>query len=64
MKKKYLAVHFTKRSFGQFVDGKVVGLMPQYYQLVGATSQVSILFLNKIKMSKQHKFILSTISYV
>ena len=52
MKKQYLAVHFTKRSFGQFVDRKVMGLMPQYYQLVGATSQVSIFFLNKIKMSK------------
>ena len=58
MKKTYLAVHFTKGCSYQFVDKKVVGLMPKYYPLAGDTSQVSIFSLRKIKMSKQHRFIL------
>ena len=43
--KKQLAVHFTTGCFCQFVDRKVVGLMPKYYLLTGDTSQVSIFFL-------------------
>ena len=42
--KKYLAVHFTKGFFCQFVDRKVVGLMPKYYLLPEDTSQGSIFF--------------------
>ena len=43
--KTYLAVYFTKGCFCQFVDRKVVGLMPKYYLLAGDASQVSIFFL-------------------
>ena len=42
-----------------FVDGKFMDLMPKYYLLAGDASQFSILFfLHKIKMSKQHRFII------
>ena len=44
--------------FCQFVDRKVMGLMPKYYLLAGDTSQFSIFPLHKIKISKQHRFIL------
>ena len=45
--------------FCQFVDRNVVGLMPKYYLLAGDTSQIFIFFsLHKIKISKQHRFIL------
>ena len=47
--KTYLAVHFTKGCFCQFVDRKFVGLMPKYYLLVGDTSQVSIFSLTQDK---------------
>ena len=40
LKKIYIAVHFTKSSFCQFVNRKVVGLMPKYYLLAGDASQV------------------------
>ena len=44
--KTYLAVHFIKDFFFcQFVDRKVVDLMPKYYLLAADTSQVSIFFL-------------------
>ena len=56
--KTYLAVHFTKGCFWQFVDRKVVGLMQKYYLLAGDINQVSIFSLRKIKMNKQHRFIL------
>ena len=49
MKKTYLAVHFTKGCFCQFIDIKVVGLMPKYYLLAGDTSQVYIFFLTEDK---------------
>ena len=48
----------------QFVDRKVLSLMPKYYLLAGDTSQISIFSLQKIKISKQHRFILYTISYI
>ena len=58
MKKAYLAVHYTKGYFFcQFVDKKVVGLMPKYDLLAGDKSQLSIFFLHKRKMSKKHRFI-------
>ena len=44
--KKHLAVLFTKECFFcQFVDIKVMGLVPKYYLLATDTSQVSIFFL-------------------
>ena len=43
--KTYLAVRFTKRYSCQFIDRKVVGLMPKYYLLPRDASQVSIFFL-------------------
>ena len=43
--KIYLAVHFNKGFFFQFVvDTKVMGLVPKYYLLTGDTRQVSISF--------------------
>ena len=46
--------------FCQFVDRKVVGLLPKYFLIAGYTNQVSVYFFSfhKIKMGKQHKFIL------
>ena len=38
--KTYLAVHFIKECFCQFVDRKIVDLMPKYYLVDGDTSQV------------------------
>ena len=49
MKNTYLALHFTKGSFYQFIYRKVVGLIPKYYLLTGDTSQVTISFLTKDK---------------
>ena len=45
MKKAYLAIHFIKGCFCQFLDIKVLSLMPKYYLLAGETSQGSIFFL-------------------
>ena len=56
--KTYLTVHFTKAKgclFCQVIDRKVTGLGSNYYLLAGDTSQVSIFFLHKIKMNKQHR---------
>ena len=66
MKKTNLAVHFTKFFFFcQTADIKVAGFMPVYYLLARDTSQVSFFFfLHKIEISKQHRFILYTISYI
>ena len=64
-KKTYLAVILQNDVlFCQFVDRKVLSLMPKYYLLLGETSQISIFSLQKIKISKQHRFILHTISYI
>ena len=49
--KKHLGVNFAKEC------QKLIKLMPRLYLLTGGTSQVSILSLHKIKMSKQHKYI-------
>ena len=45
--KTYLAVHFTKgwSFFSQFVEKKIVYLMPKYYLPAGDTSKVSSFFL-------------------
>ena len=51
--KTFLAVHFPKGC--QFVDSKVLDLVPKYYLLAGDTSQVFIFSSHKIKMSKQHR---------
>ena len=42
MEKTYLAVHFTKECFCQFVDRKVVGVVPKNCLLARVTRQVSI----------------------
>ena len=58
-KKTYLAFAFTKRClFWQFIEGKVMVLVSMYYLLAGDTSAVSNVSLHKIKVSKQHRFIL------
>ena len=56
--KKHIKQFISSKAVFVSLDQKVVGLMPKYYLLAGDTSQVSIFFLNKIKMSKQHRFIL------
>ena len=57
--KTYVAVHFTKRCFlSEFANRKDMGLLSKYKLLAGDTSQVSIFSMPKIKMSKQHRFIL------
>ena len=38
-----------KRCFGHFVDRKVVGLVPKYYQFAGDASQVSNFLLTEDK---------------
>ena len=58
-KNRYLAVHFTKGCFFcQFVDRKVVGLVPKYFLLAGDTSQVSTFSLLKLNISKSRRFTL------
>ena len=57
--KTFVAVHFTKRYFlSELTNRKVMGLVWRYNLLAGDTSQVSIFSMHKIKMSKQHRFIL------
>ena len=53
-------LHFflPKVVFVSLLIKKVVVFMPKYYLLAGDTSQVFIFSLHKIKMSKQHSFIL------
>ena len=57
LRKKYIQ-QFTlpKVFFCKFVDRIFAGLMPKYYLLAGDSSQVSIFFLHKIKISKQDRF--------
>ena len=55
-KKNIFSSPFYQRVFFcQFVDTKVVGLLPKYYLLAADTSQDSIFSLHQIKMSKQHR---------
>ena len=57
--KKYLAVDSSKGCFCQFVDRNIVSSKLKYYLLAGDTTQVSIFFsLQKIKMSKQQRFMI------
>ena len=61
MKKHIYQFILPKGVLCQFVDRKVVSLIPKYYLLAGDTSQVSVFFfLQKIHkyMSKQCRFIL------
>ena len=61
MKKHIYQFILPKGVLCQFVDRKVVTLIPKYYLLAGDTSQVSVFFfLQKIHkyMSKQCRFIL------
>ena len=57
-KKKFSSSFYQRVLFCQFVDRKVVGLMPKYYLLAGDTSQVFFFFLHNIKISEQHRVIL------
>ena len=51
--KKHLEIHFTKGYFFcQFIDRKVVGLMPKYYLLAGDENQVSFFFNPYIRWYK------------
>ena len=58
-KKNIFSSSFYQRVlFCKFADKKVVGSMSKYYLLARDRSQVSIFSLHKIKISKQHRFIL------
>ena len=59
MKKNIFSSSFYQMVFScQFIDREVMGLVPKYYLLARDTAKVSIFFLHKIKMSKQHRVIL------
>ena len=57
-------VRFIKYAvFYQFVDRRVMDLMPEYYPFAGDTKKV-FSSLRKIKMIIQYRFILYTLSYI